>query len=260
MKTVMLPSYMEPIINRLATDKVEVLLGLNPSDKRYNDALNQEKKNTCNEFYELSTGIQVNNPTSEKAKKMLEEFNPILFLEEGGFLKKNYTDKNGQLVGQNLKAAELMSNRLRGAIINLAHIWLEATYEGDPLTKMPMKRTDRYFSQMAYKEKTSDKAIDQTLRKAVEIRRLKRDVIVGAICAAIHSAFKLKSSDLEAELLQATANIPPNMLGAEKTHEAVAERLGVPLDESFGGVNINSTVERNLKRPLRFAGEQEELL
>jgi hypothetical protein len=231
MSVVYLPAWLEPKANRFASDFVEEAQGLNPSDKNYKNEYNKAKNRFCKEYYELSTGIQVGNPTSQKAYQTFSVFGDVLFRDGNGFVHKHVKDP---------EKAQLLASRLKGDIVHLAHIWLENA------AAIKVKQADKMFSAMAYAIKTGNREVDAEKMKEVNIHRLKRSFMIACIICAIESVFRIDPNTLDRAVRAAVKNIPQNYLNSEYVYSNLAEALKNPLLAAFKGIDVEKVAEKAL--------------
>lgn len=228
---VYLPAWLEPKADRFASDYVEEALNLNKSDKSYENEYKKAKNRFCKEYYELSTGIQVSNPTSNKAYQTFSVFGDVLFRDGNGFVSKHVKDD---------EKAKLLASRLKGDIVHLSHIWLENA------AAIKVKQADKMFSSMAYAMKSGNRDVDAEKMKEVNIHRLKRSFMIACLICAIDSIYRIDPNTLDRAVRNAIRDIPQNYLNSEYVYSNLAEALKKPLLNAFSGIDVEKVAEKAL--------------
>ena len=219
MKKVYLPEYVKPKAVKFAEDYVEEVEGIEKGDKRYEKAFSKALQKFCLDYYESMTGIKTSNPTTEKAGKAFSEFANVLFDGPESFIGKR---------AKNNDEAAVLKQRLKGDIMHLAHIYLQA--EGG----MNVKRADRLLSKFEYHEKTGDKVSDAKDIAEVNSDRMKRVFVVLSILAAVESVFKMSNAKLQAFVNKEKALSPLE----------ITEKLARAFRSAYSGIDLVSEANK----------------
>jgi len=231
MSTVYLPAWIEPKANRFAEDYVEEALGIKPGSKKYQNAYEKAKYTFCKDYYESQTGIKA-NPTAVKAYQTFDVFADVLFRSGNGFVNQ-YVKNEDQ--------ARLLTSRLKGDIVHLAHIWLENA------AKIAIKKIDKLFSGMVYAQRTGSRDVDENSMREVNIRRLKRAFMLSALISAIKSCYDTEPEALDKMIREAVKDIPTNHLNSEYVYANLSEALKKPLLDAYKTVNVTQIGENALR-------------
>lgn len=248
MAIVYLPPAVEPKANRYGADYTEEVMGeRNPNSPRYKKIFEKAKHAFLTEFHDNSGGI-VSNPTSAKAMTMFDAFDAVLFTgsdsEGEGWLSSRF--KKFPALIMPLRA------RLKGAIINLAHLWLDAS--GD--TKLA-KKIDDYFGYTTNKQSKADAEEKEVLRRVNE-NRVKRAAIVGCIIAAVYSVFKMQYAELSKMIETAVKDIPTNQIGTGVFYKKFSRAIRPCVMTAYKNVDIESAL-RDLFRTASLVPTPEEV-